>query len=170
MRKFGFQKIVVVAALVAGSTIQSQAGPLDDLMGPDGAVFDRSYSVDFLKENPNQEVAGIRFEKFPKSDEKKSQPDDVPGMEFTVEIKFRDSNKAFEAAGMCFPSAEGQLDCRIDCDGSGFFVKADESGSILLLNSEGFELNGCSESKLKTRTLQSTPDYSVYRLKPAKQG
>ncbi len=170
MRKFGFKKMAAIAAIVVASAAQAGAASLDGLLGPDGAVFDKSFSADFLKKHENQQVQSIRFEQFPKVESKTDQLADVSGVDFAVTVKFRDSDKNFEAAGMCFAGEEG-MNCRISCDDSGFFLKADEAGkSILLLNLEGFELNGCSDTNVNLRTLKSDPDNAVYKLDPVSQG
>ena len=170
MRNFGFKLMVVATGIVAGSVTQAQAGSLDDLTSPGGVVFERAFSADFLKENPNQKVEAIRFEKLPKPEADGNQSEEVPGMEFSIQVKFRDAEKPYEAAGMCFAGEEGQIDCRIDCDGSGFQVKADDKESILLLNTEGFQLNGCSDENIQSRMMKSNPDYSAFRLEPAPKG
>ena len=171
MRKFALKTVMVAASVMMAGAGQVQAGAVsaEKLIASDSAVFGRTYSADYLKKHQEQKFQSFRFERFPKAQENGNQGSDVPGMEFSVSVKFRDSNKPYEAAGMCFPGEEG-VDCRIDCDGSGFFLKADKDGSLLLVNTDGIQLNGCGEKDLKERVLKSSPDNEVIRLDPVPQG
>jgi len=166
MHKTGFKMLAVAVVMVAGSTGQAGAKSLEQLFSAEGKVFQRSFSVDEVKSDEQQQVESIRFEQLPKLADKTQKKDDVPTMEFEITVKFRHNDKPGQAAGVCFASEE-QMDCRIDCDGSGFYLKADDgaqSNAIILINSEGFQLNGCNEDSAKIQTLKPDLENNTYRL------
>lgn len=176
MQNLGLIKTVVAVGCMFVATGHVSAQSLEGQFSPEGAVFTRTFSADYLEKHGDQQVEKIQFEQLPTSHDKSEntensggQPEDVSGVAFSVMIKFRDSEQPFESRGMCFPGGD-VMDCRIDCDGSGFTLKSDSKSSVLLLNSEGFQLNGCSIDGAEARSLKPTESDSVFRLDAGSNG
>ena len=168
MHKTGFRTLAVVVAFVTAGAGYAGAESLAEQFSADGSVFEHNIDADTAKNDDKQQIESIRFEQFPKSADKGEQNADTLAIDFEITVKFRSEDKPSQAAGMCFASEE-QMDCRIDCDGSGFFLKADEaegSRSIVLINTDGFQLNGCSDDNGKVQTVKPDLENNAYRLDP----
>jgi hypothetical protein len=158
MKKSIFGAFVVTGLLTLGAA-QVQAASLEEMLGVSGAVFSQTVSESKAEDSAATPISSIRFEQI-----------EVEGggggdsVDFTVAVTFRGDDTEMEAAGSCVADGD-QLDCRIECDGSGFFLKRDGNKSVLLLNPEGFSVNSCGDKGGSMRMVEPGRDDSVYRLK-----
>ena len=160
MRNSLIKSIMVTSALIGGVAFASvaQAGDIKQVFEGEAVVFEKSF-------DGKGKVQNIRFEKL----DLDGGSSDGPGMAFVLKMKFKDSKKLFEATGSCFAEA-GVMDCRIGCDDSGFSMKLEDDKSVSLINTKGFQLNGCSANKdAEVRTFEVDSKDPVYTLKSAKK-
>ncbi len=165
MRKILFKSVLVASAMFGTvvSASVAQAGDIKNVFEGDVVVFGKSFDNKGI-------VQAVRFEKLPVEDDASSNSKEPTGMPFLLKMKFKDSKKTFEAFGSCFADAE-VMDCRIGCDDSGFTLKLEEDQSVSLINTQGFQLNGCLKDKdAEVRKFEVDGDDPVYTLGKAKQG
>lgn len=158
MRKI-LLKSVLMASVLFGASMSAnvaQAGEIKDVFSGDTVVFQKTFS-------DRGKLQAMRFEKLP-DDDASSSADGPQGMPFLLKMKFSDSKQSFEASGSCFAEAE-VMSCRIGCDDSGFTLKLDDDKTVSLVNTDGFQLNGCLENKnAEVRKFEVDKENPIYTL------
>ena len=159
MRKILLKSVLMASALFGASmsTSVAQAGEISEAFSGDAVVFQKTFS-------DRGKLQAMQFEKLPDDNDASSRADGPKGMPFLLKMKFSDSKQSFEASGSCFAEAE-VMSCRIGCDDSGFTLKLDDDKTISLVNTDGFQLNGCSENKsAQVRKFEVDKENPIYIL------
>jgi len=161
MRKILLKSVLVASTLFGAGIVQ--AGEIEDVFAGDTVVFEKSFSG-------RGKLEAMRFEKLPNDNDASVNSNEPKGMPFLLKMKFSDSKQSFETSGSCFADAE-VMDCRIGCDDSGFSLKLEGDKSVSLINTQGFQLNGCSENKAaEVRKFEVDKNDPIYSLGKAKEG
>lgn len=155
MRKFSFTVGAVATAMIFGAGL-AKADAFDTLKNGDSVVYRHVAPDNKVTEG---EIATIRLD----TSKVEVEGEEEKTVDFKISVTLGGSSDKLEASGQCH-LGEGQMDCRVSCDGSGFFLMAQDKNSILLMNPEGFSVNGCQKDVKKQQSIKSSAENSAYDL------
>jgi len=160
---------VLMAALMPMAP--AAARPLERHFGAQDSCYQRTYGNTHLSQHRDQRVTEIRFEHFPNVYGTYDANDNVRfdartgEVHFVISTKTRDSYRFYSNSGTCRPEGD-HYRCYLECDGGWFVLKDNAPKSILIVNEEGFVIDGCEGDgdDVDVRTLKPGRDDKAFRL------
>lgn len=125
----------------------------------------RDYDIAHMKAHPGQTITRMSLSI--------SREPEIEDLIFIIGVRQRGTTEDWTNSGGCRLGADGRLDCYIECDGGGFHLKVEKTGSLLLQNDrQGFAILSCSEGEElavepDTAWIAPTEEHKAFRLQPA---